>query len=169
MSVVIFGGDPMADAIFAAGCFWGVEHTFRNTEGVTDTAVGYTGGSTDAPSYESVCSGQTGHAEAVRVVFDPEKVSYGALLDVFWQCHDPRQLNRQGPDTGTQYRTAIFCLDEEQKKVAEASKVALQKSGRLQGVVVTEITMATEFYMAEDYHQQYFEKRAPSLGGFFGR
>ncbi|MBE90656.1 MAG: peptide-methionine (S)-S-oxide reductase [Rhodospirillaceae bacterium] len=159
----------MADAIFAAGCFWGVEHTFRNTEGVMDTAVGYIGGFTDAPSYETVCSGQTGHAEAVRVVFDPGKVSYGELLDVFWQCHDPRQLNRQGPDTGTQYRTAIFCMDDEQRKVAEASKAELQNSARLQGVIVTEITAATEFFMAEEYHQQYFEKRGPSLGGFVGR
>jgi len=159
----------MADAIFAAGCFWGVEHTFRNTEGVTDTAVGYIGGTTENPTYESICGGQTGHAEAVRVVFDPEKVSYDALLNVFWKCHDPRQLNRQGPDTGTQYRTAIFYLDEEQKTVAEASKAALQSSGRTQGVVVTEITAAPEFYMAEDYHQQYFEKRGPSLSGFFGR
>ena len=159
----------MADAIFAAGCFWGVEHTFRNTEGVTETAVGYTGGQTDNPTYETICGGRTGHAEAVRVVFDPEKVSYEALLDVFWQCHDPRQLNRQGPDAGTQYRTAIFYLDEDQKKAAEESKLALQNSGKLSGEIVTEITAASEFYMAEDYHQQYFEKQRPTLGGLFGR
>lgn len=157
----------MAEVIFAAGCFWGVEHTFRNTEGVTATAVGYTGGATENPTYEEVCSGRTGHAEAVRVEFDPEKVSYETLLDVFWQCHDPTQLNRQGPDVGTQYRTGIFYLDEAQKTAAEKSKADLQASGRVRGDVTTEITAADTFYMAEDYHQQYLEKRR-GIGGFFG-
>lgn len=156
----------MAEAIFAAGCFWGVEHTFRNTEGVTATAVGYTGGATEDPTYEQVCTGRTGHAEAVRVEFDPDKVSYDALLDVFWQCHDPTQLNRQGPDVGTQYRTGIFYLDEAQKTAAENSKAALEASGSLGNEIATEITPAATFYMAEDYHQQYFEKRR-GIGGFF--
>ncbi|HAT34857.1 MAG TPA: peptide-methionine (S)-S-oxide reductase [Rhodospirillaceae bacterium] len=157
----------MAEAIFAAGCFWGIEHTFRNTEGVTDTAVGYIGGTTENPTYEEVCTGRTGHAEAVRVEFDPAKVTYEVLLAVFWQSHDPTQVNRQGPDVGTQYRTGIFYLDEAQKTAAEKSKAALNDSGQIRSEIATEITAATTFYMAEDYHQQYFEKRR-GIGGFFG-
>jgi peptide-methionine (S)-S-oxide reductase len=144
-------------AIFAAGCFWGVEAAFRQTEGVLGTRVGYTGGTTDHPTYKSVCSGRTGHAEAVEVSYDPDKVSYEQLLDVFWKDHDPTQVNRQGPDFGDQYRTAIFYLSEAQRAAAEASKAAQQPHWANR--VVTEITPASTFWEAEDYHQQYLEKR----------
>jgi len=153
----------MAEATFAAGCFWGVEETFRTTEGVTATAVGYTGGVTEDPSYEEVCSGATGHAEAVRVEYDPQRVSYDELLQVFWQAHDPTQLNRQGWDSGSQYRTAIFAHDADQKAAALASRKA-QNNGVFAGKVVTEINDLKAFFMAEDYHQQYVEKRR--RGGF---
>ena len=149
----------MEKAIFAAGCFWGVEASFRGVDGVVSTAVGYTGGTTKNPTYEEVCTDKTGHAEAVLVEFDPETVSYNELLEHFWSIHDPTTLNRQGPDFGSQYRSAIFCLDETQKALATASKTKLQESGKYKSDIVTEITPASEFYMAEDYHQQYYEKR----------
>jgi peptide-methionine (S)-S-oxide reductase len=150
----------MARATFAAGCFWGVEAAFRRARGVTDTRVGYTGGRTNDPSYEQVCSNTTGHAEAVRVQFDPTKISYEQLLDVFWSCHDPTQRNRQGPDVGSQYRSAIFYHDDAQRAAAEASKRALEESGRYGRAIVTEITPAGPFWRAEEYHQRYLEKRA---------
>jgi len=149
----------MERATFAAGCFWGVESAFRQLPGVLATAVGYTGGHTENPTYKEVCSGRTGHAEAVTVEFDPAKISYERLLDVFWDLHDPTQLNRQGPDYGSQYRTAVFTHGAEQEKIAKASKERLAKSGKFRKPVVTEIVPAPVFYMAEDYHQQYFEKR----------
>jgi peptide-methionine (S)-S-oxide reductase len=149
----------MPKATFAAGCFWGVEAAFRQFDGVTSTAVGYTGGRFEAPTYEDVCSGRTGHAEAVQVEFDPAKISYDELLDVFWNVHDPTQLDRQGPDIGTQYRSAIFFHDPGQEAAARASKARLRESGRFRKDVVTEIAAAGPFYLAEDYHQQYFEKR----------
>ena len=149
----------MAIATFAAGCFWGVEDAFRGVKGVTSTTVGYTGGNTKNPTYKDVCSHTTGHAEAVEVEFDPKQVSYQKLLDLFWEIHDPTTLNRQGLDVGSQYRSAIFYHDAEQEAAARASKAALEKSGKFKGAVVTEITAAPEFYRAEDYHQQYFEKR----------
>jgi peptide-methionine (S)-S-oxide reductase len=149
----------MAKAIFAAGCFWGVESAFRQVPGVLATAVGYTGGQVANPSYRQVCGERTGHAEAVLVEFDPAKVSYEQLLDVFWENHDPTQLNRQGPDYGSQYRSAIFVADAAQEAAATASKQRLANSGRFRRPIVTEITAAGPFYMAEDYHQQYFEKR----------
>jgi peptide-methionine (S)-S-oxide reductase len=149
----------MAKAIFAAGCFWGVEEAFRQLKGVSSTAVGYTGGTMKDPSYKDVCTGTTGHAEAVEVEFDPKQVSYDQLLSVFWQSHDPTTLNRQGPDFGTQYRSAIFFEDGEQEAAARRSKAALEKSGLFKRPIVTEIKPASEFYRAEDYHQQYFEKR----------
>lgn len=152
----------MEKAIFAAGCFWGVEAAFRQLNGVKSTQVGYTGGSVASPSYEMVCTGRTGHAEAVEVTYDPTEVSYDELLELFWENHDPTTLNRQGPDTGSQYRSAIFFLTPEQEQAARASKEQLQKSGKHKREIVTEITMATEFYSAEDYHQQYFEKRGIS-------
>lgn len=145
-------------ATFAAGCFWGVEDTFRSTKGVTDAIVGYTGGTTENPSYESVCTGNTGHAEAVEVTFDPDTVSYDDLLNVFWNNHNPTTPNRQGPDVGDQYRSAIFYHDEEQKKLAEASKDALEKSGKWKHPVVTQIVPAPSFHKAEEYHQQYHKK-----------
>jgi peptide-methionine (S)-S-oxide reductase len=150
-------------ATFGAGCFWGVEETFRNVEGVTSTAVGYTGGSTESPGYREVCGGQTGHAEVVQVQFDPQKVSFEHLLQVLWSCHDPTTHNRQGPDVGSQYRSAIFYHSPEQQETAQASKDKLQADGtsgkRFGGrPVVTEITEAKTFYMAEDYHQQYVAK-----------
>ena len=148
----------MAIATFGAGCFWGIEAAYRQIEGVTSTAVGYSGGRTANPTYQEVCSGQTGHAEVVRVEYDPDTVTYDDLLEAFWICHDPTQVNRQGPDVGTQYRTAIFTHDDEQKAAAEASKAALEKSGKHRGPIATEITPAPELWMAEDYHQQYFEK-----------
>jgi peptide-methionine (S)-S-oxide reductase len=146
-------------AIFAAGCFWGVEAAFRSTEGVISTAVGYSGGTTESPSYREVCTGRTGHAEVVLVEFDPERVSYEQLLKVFFDNHDSTQVNRQGPDVGTQYRTAIFTLDEHQKEAAEKAKRELNESGKLRKPVATIIEPAGPFYLAEDYHQQYLEKR----------
>ncbi len=148
----------MQKATFAAGCFWGVEATFRAVDGVVETVVGYTGGKTADPSYQEVCSGRTGHAEAVQLQFDPARVSYDELLDIFWGLHDPTTLNRQGPDVGTQYRSAIFVHDAEQEAAATASKERLAQSGRYRRPVVTEIVPAGAFYRAEDYHQQYFEK-----------
>jgi len=148
----------MAKASFAAGCFWGVETAFRQIEGVLETAVGYLGGRTENPTYESVCSGRSGHAETVEVEYDPAKVSYERLLDVFWENHDPTTLNRQGPDVGEQYRSAIFFRTPEQEAAAIASKETREKSGRYKRPIVTEITPASTFYRAEEYHQRYLEK-----------
>jgi peptide-methionine (S)-S-oxide reductase len=149
----------MAKASFAAGCFWGVEAAFRQIEGVLETAVGYLGGRTENPTYESVCSGLTGHAETVEVEYDPAKVKYEQLLDVFWENHDPTTLNRQGPDVGEQYRSAIFFQTPEQETSARASKEKQEKSGRYKRPIVTEIAPASTFWRAEEYHQQYLEKR----------
>ena len=149
----------MATATFAAGCFWGVEATFRQVPGVTATRVGYTGGTTTNPTYKQVCTDRTGHAEAVEVTYDPARVSYDDLLRVFWETHDPTQRNRQGPDVGTQYRSAIFYHDPEQEAAARASKERLERSGVHKRPIVTEIVPAQTFYQAEDYHQQYLEKR----------
>jgi peptide-methionine (S)-S-oxide reductase len=147
-------------ATFGAGCFWGVEAAFRQVEGVTGTRVGYSGGHTENPSYEDVCSHTTGHAEVVEVRYDPQQVSYDDLLQVFWRKHDPTQLNRQGWDIGDQYRSAIFFHDEEQKEAALRSKA--QEQANSQAPIVTEIEPAQTFYRAEDYHQQYLEKRGRS-------
>jgi peptide-methionine (S)-S-oxide reductase len=149
----------MAKATFAAGCFWGVEATFRRLPGVISTRVGYTGGHTVDPTYKEVCADGTGHAEAVEVEYDPAKISYAKLLDVFWENHDPTQLNRQGPDWGTQYRSVIFFHSPEQEAEAKASKQTLENSGRFRKPIVTQIVPAPTFYQAEDYHQQYLEKR----------
>jgi peptide-methionine (S)-S-oxide reductase len=149
----------MEKATFAAGCFWGVEATFRQIKGVHATSVGYAGGQTPNPSYEQVCTGRTGHAEAVEVQFDPQDVSYEQLLDAFWQNHDPTQRNRQGPDVGTQYRSAILYHTPEQQAAATASRQRLAESGKLPRPIATEIVPASEFYRAEEYHQQYLEKR----------
>jgi len=146
-------------ATFGAGCFWGVEVTFRNTPGVRDVLVGYLGGTLANPTYRDVCTGRTGHAEVVQLKYDPAEVSYDKLLDVFWENHNPTTLNRQGPDVGTQYRSAIFYHTPEQKRAAEESKASLEASGRFRRPVVTEITEASTFYPAEDYHQRYLEKR----------
>ena len=146
-------------AVFGAGCFWEVEAEFRKIKGVVSTAVGYSGGRFKNPAYENVCTGQTGHAEVVEVEYDPSQVTYDQLLEVFWSIHDPTTPNRQGPDIGTQYRSAIFYRTAEQKAAAEASKERLQKGGRYKRPIVTEIAPASEFYRAEEYHQQYFEKR----------
>jgi peptide-methionine (S)-S-oxide reductase len=146
-------------ATFGAGCFWGVEAAFRQVPGVISTAVGYMGGEMKNPTYRDVCTDQTGHAEVVEVTFDPAKVSYNDMLKTFWENHDPTQFNRQGPDYGRQYRSAIFYHSPEQEAAARASKEALDKSGILKRKIVTEITPATEFWRAEDYHQQYLEKR----------
>jgi peptide-methionine (S)-S-oxide reductase len=149
----------MARATFAAGCFWGVEDAFRQIEGVTSTAVGYTGGATKNPTYKEVCTGRTGHAEAVQVEFDPAKVSYLELLATFWKSHDPTTVNRQGPDIGTQYRSAIFFHDAAQEQDARNSEATLTERAVFKRPIVTEIVPAIEFYRAEDYHQQYFEKQ----------
>ena len=145
-------------ATFAAGCFWGVEAAFRGVAGVTETQVGYTGGHTADPTYEEVCTDRTGHAEAVEVTFDPGKVSYAELLRIFWQIHDPTTPNRQGPDMGSQYRSAIFNHSVEQKRLAEESRSALERSGRFRRPTVTEIIPAQTFWRAEEYHQRYLEK-----------
>ncbi|MFQ5526588.1 MAG: peptide-methionine (S)-S-oxide reductase MsrA [Thermoanaerobaculia bacterium] len=146
-------------ATFGAGCFWGVEATFRQIDGVDDAISGYMGGHLDNPTYEDVCTDQTGHAEVVQVEFDPDKVSYQELLKVFWSNHNPTTLNRQGPDSGTQYRSAIFFHDETQREVAERSLKAVDASGRFSGPIVTEVTPAQTFWRAEEYHQRYLEKR----------
>ena len=145
-------------ATFAAGCFWGVEAAFRQVEGVLSTSAGYTGGATKNPNYHDVCSDKTGHAESVEVIFDPAKVSYDQLLDVFWSIHDPTLRNRQGPDFGSQYRSAIFFHTPEQEAAAKASKERLERSGQFHKPIVTEITRASDFYRAEEYHQRYLEK-----------
>ncbi len=149
----------MAKATFAAGCFWGVEAAFRQLPGVISTRVGYIGGQTPNPTYQEVCTDRTGHAEAVEVEYDPSKISYEQLLNVFWENHDPTTLNRQGPDRGTQYRSAIFFHTPEQETQAKDSKEAWDKSGRFRNKIVTQIVPAPAFYQAEDYHQQYLEKR----------
>jgi peptide-methionine (S)-S-oxide reductase len=149
----------MAKATFAAGCFWGVEATFRQIPGVTATRVGYTGGELKNPTYKDVCTDRTGHAEAVEVDYDPAKVSYEKILNVFWENHDPTQLNRQGPDFGTQYRSGIFYHSPEQEQEARDSKAKLEASRKFSRPIVTQIVPATTFYEAEDYHQQYLEKQ----------
>jgi peptide-methionine (S)-S-oxide reductase len=147
-------------ATFAAGCFWGVEAAFRQVKGVVvSTSVGYTGGHLENPTYRDVCSDRTGHAEAVQVIYDPKQVSYEQLLEVFWQIHNPTTPNRQGPDVGSQYRSAIFYHNKSQLEAAKASKEKLERSGRFAGPVVTEITPASVFYRAEEYHQRYLEKQ----------
>ena len=150
---------PTQTAVFAAGCFWGVEETFRQTKGVLVTEVGYTGGTTKNPTYKDVCTDRTGHAEAVRVTYDPKQVTYAQLLDIFWNNHNPTTLNRQGPDVGIQYRSAIFFTDAAQEKSARESKANLEKSGKFSKPITTAIVPVTEFYPAEDYHQRYLEKR----------
>lgn len=149
----------MEKATFGAGCFWGVEASFREIPGVVDAAVGYLGGTLENPTYQDVCTDTTGHAEAVEVTYDPAQVSYEKLLDVFWSIHNPTTLDRQGPDVGTQYRSAIFYHTPEQKAAAERSKQALEASKRFARPIVTEITAASRFYRAEEYHQQYLAKR----------
>jgi len=149
----------MNKATFGAGCFWGVERAFSSLDGVLSTAVGYAGGSTRNPTYEQVCTGRTGHAEVVEVEFDPSRVSYDDLLDVFFRIHDPTTLNRQGPDIGTQYRSAIFFHGPEQEAEARASLAHLRAAGKFKRDIVTEISPAGEFYRAEEYHQKYLEKR----------
>jgi peptide-methionine (S)-S-oxide reductase len=146
-------------ATFGAGCFWGIEVAFRQVEGVTDAAVGYEGGTLENPTYRDVCTDRTGHAEVVQVEYDPARVSYEQLLDVFWRIHNPTTPNRQGPDVGSQYRSAIFTHDDEQRTAALASKEALRASGRFPRPIVTEIVPASTFYRAEEYHQRYLEKR----------
>lgn len=146
-------------ATFAAGCFWGVEETFRRVKGVVGTKVGYTGGHTTYPSYHAVCEGETGHAEAIRIEYDPKTVTYDDLLELFWNMHDPTTVNRQGPDIGTQYRSVIFCHTEEQREKALASKNAQDASGKYPRPIVTEVVDAQTFYPAEEYHQRYLEKR----------
>lgn len=145
-------------AIFGAGCFWGVESAFRAVKGVNEVISGYAGGHIKNPAYRDVCSGETGHAEVVQVEYDPSQVGYDELLDVFWNSHNPTTPNRQGPDVGTQYRSAIFFYTSEQKIAAKASMKKLQQSGRWREPIVTEILPASEFYPAEEYHQRYFEK-----------
>jgi methionine-S-sulfoxide reductase len=149
----------MTIATFAAGCFWGVEAKFRQVNGVISSRVGYTAGATDSPDYKSVCTGTTGHAEAIEVTFDPAVLSYTALLDVFWKLHNPTTLNRQGPDMGTQYRSAIYYHNAEQQKLATVSKLTLDESQYYPQPAVTEITAACPFFAAEEYHQCYLEKK----------
>jgi peptide-methionine (S)-S-oxide reductase len=151
-------------ATFAAGCFWGVQAAFDEIDGVLETAVGYTGGHTTHPTYKQVCYDSTGHAEALQVIFDPAQVTYEHLLDAFWELHDPTTLNRQGPDVGSQYRSAIFVHTPEQERAALASKA--RASGKFRKPIVTEITPASEFYRAEEYHQKYFQKNGGSACHF---
>jgi peptide-methionine (S)-S-oxide reductase len=149
----------MQKATFAAGCFWGVEAAFRSVPGVISTRVGYTGGTMAYPTYQDVCTDRTGHAEAVEVTFDPARVTYDELLEIFWNSHDPTTLNRQGPDVGTQYRSAIFFHTPEQERAARASKDKIERSGAYRKPVVTQILPAAEFWEAEEYHQRYLEKK----------
>jgi len=146
-------------ATFGAGCFWGVEAAFRRTPGVIDAAVGYSGGDLEKPTYKDVCTDETGHAEVVQVTFDPQKLSYSQLLEVFWKIHDPTQVNRQGPDFGKQYRTVIFFHSRDQEEIARKSKQALESSGKFRHPIATEISPVKTFWRAEEYHQRYLEKR----------
>ena len=145
-------------ALLGAGCFWGIEEMFKKIEGVLETKVGYAGGDLSSPTYQDVCSGNTGHAEVVQIEFDPNKISFNKILDHFWLCHDPTQLNRQGPDIGTQYRSIIFYFTDEQKVIAEESKNNFQK--QLSSKIVTEILQFTNFFLAEEYHQCYIQKNS---------
>lgn len=145
-------------ATFGAGCFWGVETAFRKITGVLSTQVGYCGGTTDDPTYKEVCTGKTGHAEVVQIEFNPDVISYNNLLEIFWNIHDPTTLNRQGPDIGTQYRSVIFCHNDEQQKLADTLKSKLNLSSKFKSKIITEIVPYKEFFQAEEYHQQYFEK-----------
>lgn len=154
----------MEKATFAAGCFWGVEEAFYDEPGVVATRVGYIGGTLENPTYQQVCNGASGHAEAVEVSFDPARISYDQLLKIFWQSHDPTQLNRQGPDVGSQYRSAIFYHSDEQRLKAESSRESLDHSGRYQRSVVTEVVVAGTFWQAEEYHQQYHRKNGGGCG-----
>lgn len=157
----------MEKATFAAGCFWGVESAFRTLDGVVDTQVGYTGGTVDNPTYRQVCTGRTGHAEAIEITFDPKLISYEKLVGLFFKLHDPTQVNRQGPDVGTQYRSAIFFHTLEQKKTAEAVKKSLEDSKKYRRPIATEIVPAAIFWRAEEYHQRYFEKNGGPACHFF--
>lgn len=153
----------MEKAMFGAGCFWGVEEAFRTLEGVKDTKVGYSGGAADNPTYEQVCTDRTGHAEVILIEFDPAVISYAQLLDKFFTIHDPTQLNRQGPDVGKQYRTAVFFYSPEQEKTAKEKIEELGKSGKFQAPIATEVTAAAKFYPAEEYHQRYLQKRGVNV------
>lgn len=146
-------------ATFGAGCFWGVEETFRQVPGVINTSVGYSGGNKENPTYEDVCSDQTGHVEVVQIEYNPDQVAYEQLLNIFWENHNPTEVNRQGPDIGTQYRSVIFYHNDEQKNIAEKSKAALDASGKWSRPIATSIEPAKNFYKAEEYHQRYLEKR----------
>ncbi len=146
-------------AVFAAGCFWGVESTFQQMNGVKSTTVGYIGGKVKNPSYELVCTGLTGHAEAVEVVYNPNEVSFEKLLDVFFELHDPTTLNRQGPDIGTQYRSAAYFSNDDEKQIIESKINSLNESGKYNSKVVTEVETISDFYDAEEYHQDYYKKR----------
>lgn len=152
----------MAKATFGAGCFWGVEEFFRTLDGVSETTVGYMGGTTDAPTYEDVCTDTTGHAEVVQVEYDPDVISFDALVDVFFENHNPTQLNRQGPDVGKQYRSVIFYADETQKQIAEQKIAALSNAGRFNKPIVTTLEPLTNYWLAEEYHQKYLAKRGLS-------
>jgi peptide-methionine (S)-S-oxide reductase len=150
-------------ATFAAGCFWAVEESFRKVKGVISTKVGYTGGTMKNPTYKDVCTGKTGHAEAIKIDYDAGIITYDELLKLFWEIHDPTTLNRQGPDVGTQYRSAIFYHNDEQRDLAIASKQKLESSGKFIQLIVTEIAKATEFYEAEEYHQKYYLKKGRAV------
>ena len=154
----------MEKAIFGAGCFWHIQDRFKKVKGVSSTSVGYSGGKKNSPTYEQVCTGETGHAEVVEVNFDSSIVTYSELLDVFWSCHDPTTKDRQGPDIGHQYRSVIYYLDDRQKKLAEESMNDMSKSGRFRDSIVTEIYPIKEYYKAEDYHQDYFDKKGSLFG-----
>ena len=159
MGLIMANDTENKKAVFAAGCFWGVESTFQQMDGVKSTTVGYIGGKVKNPSYELVCTGITGHAEAVEVEYNPNVVSFEKLLDTFFQLHDPTTLNRQGPDVGTQYRSAAYFSDDEEKKIIESKVNTLNESGKFRSKIVTEIEAISEFYNAEDYHQDYYKKR----------
>ena len=159
MGLVMANDTENKKAVFSAGCFWGVESTFQQMDGVKSTTVGYIGGKVKNPSYELVCTGITGHAEAVEVEYNPNVVSFEKLLDTFFQLHDPTTLNRQGPDVGTQYRSAAYFSDDEEKKIIESKVNTLNESGKFKSKIVTEIEALSEFYNAEDYHQDYYKKR----------
>ena len=154
----------MEKAIFGAGCFWHIQDRFKKVKGVSSTSVGYSGGKKDSPTYEQVCTGDTGHAEVVEVDFDPSVVTYSELLDVFWSCHDPTTKDRQGPDIGHQYRSVIYYLDDRQKKLAEESMNDMSELGRFRDSIVTEIYPIKEYYKAEDYHQDHFDKKGSLFG-----